>query len=262
MSEELAQPRATIELTPMLRHYMELKASHPDALLLYRMGDFYEAFFDDALRIAPILEITLTARHRGTDSETPMCGVPHHALEPYLAKLLRAGQKVAICDQMEDPAQAKGLVRREITRVMTPGTLSDPGLLDSREESLLVALVAAAAGSPAGEADSLAAAVLDTSTGTLVVRRFRDAEACREELQALRVRELVVPEAGASGALAAVVEWARGSGLCVSSVDGETWPEIRDAADRLRRRFGVSTLRGFGLADDEPAVVAAAAALE
>ena len=108
-------------LTPMLRQYLEVKAEHPDAVLMYRMGDFYEMFFDDARKAAPILEVQLTARNRGTGNEAPMCGIPHHALEGYLAKLLAAGLKVAICDQVEDPAQARGLVRREVTRVLTPG---------------------------------------------------------------------------------------------------------------------------------------------
>ena len=91
----------------MLRHYLELKAAHPDCILLYRMGDFFELFFEDAIKAAPILEVTLTARQKGTENETPMCGVPHHAIEGYIGKLLRAGLKVAVCDQVEDPAQAR-----------------------------------------------------------------------------------------------------------------------------------------------------------
>ena len=111
---------ASAQLTPMLRHYTEVKAQYPDAVLLYRMGDFYEVFFDDAVEVAPVLEVALTARHKGKESETPMCGVPHHALGVYLAKLVKAGYKAAICDQVEDPAQAKGLVKREVVRVVTP----------------------------------------------------------------------------------------------------------------------------------------------
>src|SRR3954465_15567234 len=128
-------------LTPMMRQYMEVKAQHPDALVMYRRGDFYEMFYEDARAAAPILEVQLTARHKGTESEVPMCGVPHHALEGYLAKLLGAGLRVAICDQVEDPAQAKGLVKREVTRVVTPGTVSDPGLLEGKEENFLAGLV-------------------------------------------------------------------------------------------------------------------------
>ncbi|HJX29589.1 MAG TPA: DNA mismatch repair protein MutS, partial [Thermoanaerobaculia bacterium] len=135
-------PRLSLgSLTPMMRQYLEVKAAHPDALVMYRMGDFYEMFFDDARTAAPLLEVQLTARQRGTENETPMCGVPHHALESYIGKLLAAGLKVAICDQVEDPAQAKGLVKREVTRVVTPGTVSDPELLDGKEENLLASLV-------------------------------------------------------------------------------------------------------------------------
>ena len=134
MSSAAGTPSLSLgSLTPMLRQYLEVKAEHPDAILLYRMGDFFEMFFDDARQAAPILEVQLTARNRGSENEAPMCGVPHHALDAYLAKLLAAGLKVAICDQVEDPAQAKGLVRREVTRVVTPGTISDPGLLDGKE---------------------------------------------------------------------------------------------------------------------------------
>src|SRR5690606_31471212 len=109
----MSSPASTVSmsLTPMMRQYLEVKAQHADAIVMYRMGDFFELFFEDAVTAAPILEVQLTARHKGTESETPMCGVPHHALETYLAKLLEAGHKVAICDQVEDPAHAKGLVR-------------------------------------------------------------------------------------------------------------------------------------------------------
>ena len=101
-----ANPSSGVKLTPMLRHYLEVKDHHLDAVLLYRMGDFFEIFFDDAVDVAPLLELTLTARHKGTANEVPMCGVPHHAIDGYIGKLLRAGRKVAICDQVEDPARA------------------------------------------------------------------------------------------------------------------------------------------------------------
>jgi DNA mismatch repair protein MutS len=234
----------------MLRHYMELKARHPEAVLLYRMGDFYEMFFDDALRAAPILEVTLTARHRGTESETPMCGVPHHALEPYLAKLLRAGLKVAICDQMEDPAQAKGLVRREITRVVTPGTLSEPGLLDGKEENLLAAVAVRD-----GEG---AVAYLESSTGAFSVRRCAVADLA-EELAVSRPRELLVDRAALPVAFLEAVDRQI---PCVTALAQSDWPSPREATERLARQLAVGSLRGFGLTEGEPAVLAAAAALD
>ncbi len=237
------------ELTPMLRHYVELKAQHPEALLFYRMGDFYELFFDDARTAAALLDLTLTARQKGTESEAPMCGVPHHALEGYVARLLRRGLKVAICDQVEDPATAKGLVRRAITRVLTPGTLSETNLLEGREENLLAALVF--------EGEGGAGAFLEVSTGRLFVRRFRDAAEALGELELTRPREVLLTPEDCPPAL---LEWLEREVACRTPMGGRALP-ARLAAERLRRRFGVSTLRGFGLEEEEPALAAAAAAL-
>src|SRR5437588_4532590 len=123
-------------MTPMMQQYREAKERHPGMLLLFRMGDFYELFDADAEVAARVLGLTLTSR----DKTIPMAGFPHHALEPHLRKLLQAGHRVAICDQVEDPALAKGLVRREVTRVVTPGTLTDDGLLDPRQANHLAAV--------------------------------------------------------------------------------------------------------------------------
>ncbi len=236
-------------LTPMLRHYLQVKAEHPDALLLYRMGDFYELFFEDAERAAPILAIALTARQKGSESEAPMCGIPHHALDSYVGKLLKAGLKVAICDQMEDPAQAKGLVRREVTRVMTPGTVSEPALLDGKRANLLAAL------SWAG--GSGAAAWLDVSTGELTVERFDAVGPALDGLARPDLRELLLdgdtpPE---------VARWAAAELPSVTRVDDDSWFDRGRATELLQRQLDVATLRGFGLEAGEPAVVAAAAVL-
>jgi DNA mismatch repair protein MutS len=233
----------------MLRHYLELKARHPDALLFYRMGDFFELFFEDAQRAAELLELTLTARGRGTDNEAPMCGVPHHAAEGYIARLLKLGHKVVLCDQVEDPAQAKGLVRREVTRIYTPGTLSDTGLLEGKEENFLAALV--------WDGDAGAGAFLDVSTGAFFVRRFAEEAEALAELEALRPRELLADEGALPRVLAA---WAAREVACRTPLAGRLEGPAA-AAERLRRHFGVGTLRGFGLEDGEPAVRAAAAAL-
>src|SRR5438128_6422599 len=125
-----------MSLTPMMQQYREAKERHPGMILLFRMGDFYELFDSDAELAAPVLGLTLTSR----DKTIPMAGFPHHALEPYLRKLLQAGHRVAICDQVEDPALAKGLVRREVTRVVTPGTITEDELLDPRKPNHLAAL--------------------------------------------------------------------------------------------------------------------------
>ncbi len=118
--------------TPMIKQYLSIKDEYPDAILLYRMGDFYEMFFEDAERAARILEITLTSRNKNDAQPIPMCGVPYRAVEGYIARLLESGHKVAICDQVEDPAQAKGIVKREVVRVMTPGMITEENLLDAR----------------------------------------------------------------------------------------------------------------------------------
>jgi DNA mismatch repair protein MutS len=251
-------PVALGSLTPMLRQYLEVKAEYPDALLMYRMGDFYEMFFDDARRAAPLLEVQLTARNRGTENEAPMCGIPHHALESYLGKIIAAGLKVAICDQVEDPAQAKGLVRREVTRVVTPGTLSDPELLDGKEENLLAALVWDGDSGGSG-------AFLDLSTGTFYVRRWPSAEEAVEDLALIRPRELLFhgsnTSEGADGFPRAVVDWAEREVPCRTALPGDRLFDPRRAGDLLLRQFGAGTLRGFGLDEREPAVRAAAAAL-
>ncbi|HEX6466624.1 MAG TPA: DNA mismatch repair protein MutS, partial [Terriglobales bacterium] len=178
--------------TPLMRQYAAIKKQHPNALLFFRLGDFYELFFDDAVVAARELQITLTARNREKDAAVPMCGVPYHAAEGYLTKLLRKGFKVAICEQMEDPRLAKKLVRREVTRVLTPGTAADSALA-SEENNFLAAL--------ARVNDRVGLAVLDLSTGEFRATEFgndssssKSAEArIMEELAQLRPRELLYP---------------------------------------------------------------------
>ncbi len=241
-------------MTPMLRQYLELKAAYADAILLYRMGDFYEMFFDDARRAAPILEVQLTARQKGTENETPMCGVPYHALETYLGKLIAAGLKVAICDQVEDPAQAKGLVKREVTRVVTPGTVSDPELLEGKEDNLLAALV--------WDGEAGGGAFLDLSTGSFFVRRWSSPEDGVEDLALLRPRELLFHGThGLEGFPRAIVEWGEREVTCRTLLAEDRLFEPRRAGALLLRQFGTATLRGFGLEEGEPVVRAAAAAL-
>src|SRR5690554_6196227 len=146
--------------TPMMVQYLKIKREHPDVLLFYRMGDFYELFFDDARRAAALLDITLTARGKSGGQPIPMAGVPYHAAEAYLAKLVRQGESVAICEQIGDPAASKGLVERRVTRVVTPGTLTDEALLNETRDNLVAAVYA---GNPA-----IGLAWLDLSGG-----RFR-----------------------------------------------------------------------------------------
>ena len=128
------------KLTPMMERFFEVKRQHPDSLLLFRMGDFYELFYDDAVIAAKILGLTLTSRDKGSANPISMAGFPYHSLDNYLQKLIRNGHRAAICDQVEDPKQAKGLVKREVTRIVTPGTLTEDALLDPRQNNYLAAV--------------------------------------------------------------------------------------------------------------------------
>src|SRR5262250_3333344 len=173
--------------TPLMRQYHAAKQQVPNALLMFRLGDFFELFYEDAITAARELEITLTSRNKEKDQAIPMCGVPYHAAENYLSKLLRKGFKVAICDQMEDPRFAKKLVHREVTRVLTPGTALD-GSIGSEENNFLAALARASG--------TVGLAALDLSTGEFRATQFAGPEAERrvlEELQQLRPRELLYP---------------------------------------------------------------------
>ena len=178
-------PQMSEPSTPLMRQYAAIKKEHPSALLFFRLGDFYELFFDDAVLAARELQITLTSRNKEKGVAIPMCGVPHHAAEGYISKLIRKGFKVAICEQVEDPRVAKKLVRREVTRVVTPGTAADSSL--SSEENNFLAAVA-----QTGERVGFAA--LDLSTGEFRATEFQGEDAAKriqEEIQQLRPKEVL-----------------------------------------------------------------------
>src|SRR5499427_4313134 len=171
--------------TPLMRQYAAIKKDHPETLLFFRLGDFYELFFEDAVVAARELEITLTSRNKEKGIAVPMCGVPYHAAEGYIARLIRKGFRVAICDQVEDPRLAKKLVRREVTRVVTPGTASDASL-SSEENNFLAAI--------AQVGDGLGFAALDVSTGEFRATEFHGenaAQRVQDELQQLRPKEVL-----------------------------------------------------------------------
>ena len=173
-----------LKLTPMLEQYLRVKNEHPDALLFFRLGDFYEMFFEDAERAAPILDVVLTTRSKKDEVPIPMCGVPYHAVQRYVAVLLAAGLKVAICDQMEDPSSAKGLVERAVVRVITPGTVTEEECLDPKQPNYLVAV--------ARDGAALHLAAVDLSTGELRVVPLADDVALADELTRLAPREVLV----------------------------------------------------------------------
>ena len=150
-------------LTPMMRQYLDIKEQNKDCLLFFRLGDFYEMFFDDAITASKELEITLTGKDCGLSERAPMCGVPYHAAEGYIQRLIEKGYKVAICEQLEDPAQAKGIVERGIVRIITPGTVSDGAMLKENEDSYILSVY---------EKDgALGAAYADVSTGKFFVEQ-------------------------------------------------------------------------------------------
>ncbi len=235
----------------MFEQYFELKRQAGDAIVFFRMGDFYEMFFEDAETAAPVLDLVLTARGKGGESEAPMCGVPFHSAEQYVAKLIRKGYRVAIGEQVEDPSQAKGLVRREIVRIITPGTAVDGVILD-RDSCYLLSV--------ARDSGTIGAAWIDVSTGDFFVTRYdsEDVGRLEDDLVRFAPREAIVPRDAASSDLREVLGI---SGISVTLEDDVRFDQ-RTALDVLTRKFGTQNLRGFGLEDDDPRVAAAGAALD
>src|SRR5579862_2474243 len=172
--------------TPMMQQYLRIKSQYPDVLLFYRMGDFYELFFEDARRAAVLLDITLTARGQSAGQPIPMAGVPAHSVDGYLARLVRKGESVAVCEQMGDPALAKGPVDRQVVRVVTPGTVTDAALLDDRRETLLAAV--------AREGENFGLAWLDLAAGRFTLLESAGSAALAGELERLRPAELLISE--------------------------------------------------------------------
>ena len=248
--------------TPLMRQYAAIKKEHPTALLFFRLGDFYELFFDDAILAAHELQITLTSRNKEKGIAVPMCGVPYHAAEGYISKLIRKGFKVAICEQMENPSLAKKLVRREVTRVVTPGTAADPSL--SSEENNFLAAVAQTG-------DRVGFAALDVSTGEFRATEFRGEDAARriqEELQQLRPKELLYGssaplfETAERPAVSEIGPQPRATGAAWAETPLDDWIFAPDhAVPLLENHFGVLSLEGFGLAGKPAAACAAGAIL-
>ena len=235
-----------LSLTPMMQQYRELKARDPDALLLFRMGDFYEMFGEDAERASSLLGLALTTRDKGPNA-VPMAGFPHPALESYLAKLVQAGQRAAVCEQVEDPKLAKGLVKREVVRVVTPGTLTDEELLDPKTANYLAAVVEVSG--------KLGLAWVELSTGKFSLTGVSRTE-LTDEIARLNPAETLVSEISLE---APWVRTLRGQpGLSVTS--RPSWDfQSEQARKTLFEQFGTTTLAGFGIDDDAPEVQAAGA---
>ncbi|AWW33774.1 DNA mismatch repair protein MutS [Mannheimia varigena] len=227
--------------TPMMQQYLQLKAQNPDILLFYRMGDFYELFYDDAKRAAALLDISLTKRGQSAGEPIPMAGVPYHAVEGYLAKLVALGESVAICEQIGDPATSKGPVERKVVRIVTPGTVSDEALLPERQDNLVAAIYE--------EKGSFAIATLDMTSGRFLISELPNKEALAAELQRLQPAEILYPENFSAATILNNYKGLRRRPV---------WEfELVTAIQLLNRQFGTQSLAGFGV---EKAVIALCAA--
>ena len=237
--------------TPLMRQYSAIKQRHPNALLFFRLGDFYEMFFEDAVVAAKELQITLTSRNKEKGTAIPMCGVPYHAAEGYIAKLIRRGYRVAICDQMEDAREAKKLVKREVTRVVTPGTAIDSQVLEPRENNFLASVLR--------RNGAVGLALVDLSTGDFRATEFCGDESLtrlRDELDRMRPSELLL----ASGT-PSPLESRMGGGAMITQTPLDEWVFGDEYGARLLRdHFRVATLAGYGL-EGHPFAVAAAGAI-
>ena len=238
--------KITDQHTPMMQQFLRIKADHLDTLLFYRMGDFYELFFDDAKKASQILDITLTARGQSAGAPIPMAGIPYHAAEGYLAKLLRHGESIAICEQIADPATSKGPVERKVVRIVTPGTVTDDALLEDRKDNLLVAI------SLIDKKYGIAS--LDVTSGRFILQEVHSEDQLLSELSRLKPAELLFSE-----------DWSlphniqQRTGLCRRP----PWHFDQDSArQRVLAQFKTLDLKGFGCDDMSVAVAAAGALLQ
>src|SRR6266478_1118659 len=246
-SKELVPGNAGQDHTPMMQQYLRIKAQHPDVLLFYRMGDFYEMFYDDARRAAELLDIALTQRGASAGAPIPMAGVPAVTLDSYLAKLVRKGQSVAICEQRGDPGKTKGPMDREVVRIVTPGTVTDEALLEERRDNVLASVY--------GHGGRYGLAWLDLSAGRFSVMELANLASLEAEVERLRPAEILAPD-GAQPDLSRS-----------SSAEGYPWRtrapwhfDIDSATSALTEQFRTRDLAGFGCAD-KPLAIAAAGAL-
>src|SRR5688500_8647667 len=245
-----APPSDDAKLSPAMRQYFHFKKQHPEYLLLFRMGDFYELFYDDARLASRVLGITLTQRTEGV----PMAGVPFHSVDAYLKKLIVAGHRVAICEQVEDAKLARGVVKRDVTRLVTPGTLTDDALLDGPRGNFLAAIAFGNQRRSAGGVARVGPAWAELSTGQIVAMTGEES-AVLDEIARLGPAEVLIPEtAGGEEHPAAFMVRGRGVKATVSRA-GWQFTE-RHGLEELARQWGVSTATGFGFQDDEPAVAA------
>jgi DNA mismatch repair protein MutS len=220
----------------MIKQYLSIKEQYPDAILFYRMGDFYEMFFEDAQLASRVLEIALTSRNKNDESPVPMCGVPHRAAQSYIARLIDSGYKVAVCDQIEDAAKAKGLVKRDVVRVITPGMVIENDLLDARANNYVLAVY--------GRGEAYGVAYLDISTGDFRVTQSEDSAAVAQEIQRIAPSEMLLAESAKDETLYLPLSEALPE-VATSYLDNRAF-EYRAGYERLTDQFKTLTLEGFG----------------
>ena len=247
----------------MLQQYFEIKEQHEDAILFYRMGDFYEMFFDDAIEASKILGITLTSRNKKTDAvQVPMCGIPYHAVQTYLAKLVKSGRRVAICEQTESPAEAKGIVKREVVRIISPGVVTDNHLLDDKSNNYICSLVA----KENSEKSHWGIGFLDLSTGEFLVGEYsiknQGFEDVLDQVTRLTPAEILVQHSRNSsvdGLLQSITVLL--PDICITDRESPVF-HFSTAKELLLDHFETVTLDGFGCGNFSTGIIAAGALLE
>ena len=237
--------------TPMIKQYLSIKEQYPDTILFYRMGDFYEMFFEDAQLASRVLEITLTSRNKNEESPVPMCGVPHRAAQGYIARLIDNGYKVAVCDQIEDAAKAKGLVKRDVVRVITPGMVIENELLDARANNYVLAICC--------KDDSYGISYLDISTGEFRLTESKDSASIVEEIQRISPSEVLLSESAEKEPLYLPVIGIL-SEVATSSLNNRAF-EYRRSYERLTDQFKTLSLEGFGCETLQAGICAAGAVI-
>ncbi|WP_446009025.1 DNA mismatch repair protein MutS [Candidatus Electrothrix sp.] len=261
-SKTASEPSATPKMTPMLRQYLEIKEQYPGTILFYRMGDFYEMFFEDAETASRVLGITLTSRNKGDENQVPMCGVPYHAVAGYLSKMVKAGYRVALCEQAEDPKQAKGIVKREVVRVVSPGVTTDDQLLDEKSNTFVCGLTAAR---KRKKIVQIGLSFLDVSTGNFLISEIplqdENIDPVIDEITRMQPAELLLADeereslAGLSEMLTTLI-----SGLCIT--ERQAWSfDYETALTTLNEHFNTSSLAGFGCQDMQTGICASGALL-
>ncbi len=237
--------------TPMMRQYLEIKSRYPDSILFYRLGDFYEMFMEDALTASKILDIALTSRNKGAADNVPLCGIPYHSCQPYIARLVEQGYKVAICEQVEDPKTAKGIVKRDVVRVITPGLVMDADLLTPKENHYLMALSCIE--------NRWGIAVLDITTGEFRTTETADVDEVRSEITSIEPREILLPEGTVGESLSRDFSINLRERV-VSSLPLEAFDPDR-CGERIRNFYACASLEPFGCAGLMAAIAAAGAVL-